>query len=71
MYPDLQQLVAFEVVEEHFASNGSVWKLEERLVVVRHWDLQARRKVWIDRILQSDPAASPETWAPPVSMWWP
>ena len=60
MYPDLQYLVVCEVVEEHLASSGSVWKLEERLVVVRHWDLQAR-KVWIDRILQSDPAASPGT----------
>ena len=69
MYPDLHYLVVFEVVEEHLASNGSVW-LEERLVVVRHWDLQERRKVWIDRILQSDPAASPGTWALLVSMWW-
>ena len=71
MYPDLQYLVVFEVVEEHLASNGSVLKLEERLVVVRHWDLQVRRKVRIDRILQSDLAASQGTWAQTVSMWWP
>ena len=30
------------MVEEHLVSNGSVQKLEERLVVVRHRDLQER-----------------------------
>ena len=48
-----------EVVEEHPASNGSVWKLEERLLDVRRWDLQERTKGWIGQILQSDPLANP------------
>ena len=69
MHPDLQYPVVLEVVEEYPAFNGSVWKLEERLVVVHLWDLQVRRKVWIDRILQSDPQANPRTWVLHVSMW--
>ena len=62
MYPDLQYHVVLEVVEEHPASNGRVWELEERLLDVRRWDLQGRRKGWIDQILQSDPLANLGTW---------
>ena len=69
--PTLQYSLVLEVVEEHPASNGSVWEQEKRLVVVHLWDLHERRKVWIDRTLQSDPLANPGTWAPLVSMWWP
>ena len=71
MYPDLEYHAVLEVVDEHPASNGSVWKLEERLLDVRCWDPQGRRKGWIDQIFQSDPLANPGTWAPLVSMWWP
>ena len=59
MHPNLQYPVVLEVVEEHPANNGNVWKLGERLVVVHLWDLQVKRKVWIDRILQKDSQASP------------
>ena len=44
MYPDLQYHAVPEVVEEHPASNGSVRKLEERLLDVRRWDGHGRRK---------------------------
>ena len=70
MCPDLQCDVELEMVGEYPASNGSVWKLEERLVVVRGWGLQVRRKIWNDQNLQTDPQATPRTWALPVSMWW-
>ena len=49
MHLDLKHPVVHVVVAVHPASNGNVWKLEERFVVVRRWDLQERRKVWIDR----------------------
>ena len=50
------------VVEEYSVSNGNVWRLEERLVVVRRWELQEREKVWIDQILHKGPQANPRTW---------
>ena len=71
MHPNPQYPVVLEVVEEHPASNGNVWKLGKRLLVVQLRDPKVRRKVWIDRILQSDPQANPGTWALLVSTWWP
>ena len=44
----------FLEVEEYTVSNGKVWRLEERLVVVRRWEAQEREKVWIDQILSKD-----------------
>ena len=57
------------VLEEHSVSNGNVWKLEDRLVVDRRWELQERVKVWNDQILQTDPQATPKTGVLLFSMW--
>ena len=70
MHLDLKHPVELVVVEVHPASNGNVWKLEERFVVVRRWDLQEKKKVWIDRMLQWSQQANPRTWALLVCMWW-
>ena len=57
IHPDQEYAEVPQVVEEHFVSNSTVWRLEERFVAVPRWELQEKEKVWIDQILQSGSTA--------------
>ena len=59
------------VLEEYSVSNGNVWKLEERLVVDRRWELWGESEGLDCSNLAIGSAGQSKDMGPLVSMWWP